>query len=198
MKVRRQVAAWEVAMSIRSLAVVLALLALSGAGGCAAQTATFPERDPARVWSAMVTAAEEPIYPDWRVIDNEVWTDRENGEIEILRILRRDSIEHGHDPRRESVIWKFRIRMIEVQPPTVQFSARQLVVPSHVWQQGQQFFDDVAALLGTTTVEEIEEVVEIDTPGVELTIEEEITIEETPPVGADLLEPSTDTSADDG
>ena len=190
----RQVAAGDANMSTRNVSILIGLLVLWGVGGCGIQTATFPERDPARVWSAMVTAAEEPIYPDWRVIDNEVWTNRDNAEIEIHRVLRRDLVEPGHNPKRESVTWKFQIRMIKGDPPTVRFRSRQIAVPAHVWKQGQQYFDDVAALLGSSPLLEIE-VEEVVTP---VEDGESLETEEMPAVGTDLLETPSDAPAEDG
>ena len=183
MKRARPPAAGDVNMFTRTAFLPSCLLILCCLGGCGVQTATFPDRDPGRVWSAMVTAAEEPVYPDWRVIDNEVWTNRDHAEIEIYRVLRRDLIEPGHEPKRESETWKFQIRMIAGDPPTVRFISRQLSVPSHVWEQGKQYFDDVAALLGGTTESE-SEILELAAP---MDKEISVEIEEMPAVGGDIL-----------
>ena len=179
-------------MSIRSVFLPSCLLVLWCLAGCGIQTATFPGRDPGRVWSAMVTAAEEPVYPDWRVIDNEVWTNRDHAEIEIYRVLRRDLIEPGHEPKRESETWKFQIRMIAGDPPTVRFRSRQISVPSHVWEQGKQYFDDVSALLGGTP--------ESDPAMLELVVpaEEEVSVEIEEPamVGGDILDAPVETPSE--
>jgi hypothetical protein len=74
------------------LPLVFALVAL---GGCSSRTATFPGHSDPEVWQAMVTAAEEPVYEDWFVFDNQVMVDRENARIEVYRILRRDLVRPG-------------------------------------------------------------------------------------------------------
>ena len=50
------------------LPLVVVLVAL---GGCSSRTATFPGHSDPEVWQAMVTAAEEPVYNDWFVFDNQ-------------------------------------------------------------------------------------------------------------------------------
>ena len=192
MKSVRPPVSGDVNMSIRSVFLPSCLLILWSLAGCGIQTAEFPGRDPGRVWSAMVTAAEEPVYPDWRVIDNEVWTNRDQAEIEIYRVLRRDLIEPGHEPIRESETWKFQIRMIAGDPPTVRFRSRQISVPAHVWEQGKQYFDDVATLLGGTTDPEAVFIELVEPAEDEVSVE----IEELPVVGEDILDPPVETPSE--
>ena len=131
-------------MTIRIVSLVLGLLLT----GCGYKTATFPDQDPSQVWSAMVTAAEDPQYNDWRVIENDGWSDPETGEIEVHRYLRRDRLVPGEERKRESEKWKFQIILIEVNPPTIRFFARQVAIPSHVWVEANRYFKDVQSLLG--------------------------------------------------
>jgi hypothetical protein len=137
-------------MIMRTLGLVLALLLT----GCGYKTATFPDRDPSQVWSAMVTAAQKPAYPDWRVMENEVWSDPATGEIEVLRFLRRDRQDPGEKRQQENEKWKFQIVLIEVDPPTIRFFARQIAVPAHVWTEANRYFKDVQALLGESSTKD--------------------------------------------
>lgn len=137
-------------MTTRILGIVLGLLLT----GCGYKTATFPDQDPSQVWSAMVTAAEEPAYHDWRVIENDVWTDPQTGEIEVRRYLRRERLEPGESRREESEKWKFQIVLTEVHPPTIRFFARQVAVPAHVWAEADRYFKDVQLLLGDPSSED--------------------------------------------
>ena len=102
----------------------------------------------------MVTAAQEPAYPDWRVIENEVWSDPVTGEIEILRFLRRDRQDPGEKRKEENEKWKFQIVLIDVNPPTIRFLARQIAVPAHVWNEANRYFKDVQALLGESSTKD--------------------------------------------
>lgn len=119
-------------------------------GGCGYKMATFPDYDGAQVWSAMVTAAEHPEYDDWLVIENDVWDDPSTARVEVLRLLMRDRVELGEDPIREEERWRFQIYLLEFEPPTVRFMARQAAVPAHVWREAERYFDDVRALLNAS------------------------------------------------
>ena len=116
-------------------------------GGCGYKMATFSGHDGSHVWSAMLTAAEQPVYEDWRVIENDVWNEPESGRIEILRLLMRDRVDAGNKPVRESETWRFQIHLLEFEPPTVRFIARQAAVPAHVWLEAERYFDEVRSLL---------------------------------------------------
>ena len=59
--------------------ISLVLLLGSLLGGCTRQTATFPGHSDPEVWNAMVTVAENPVYDDWFVLENEVMTARPEG-----------------------------------------------------------------------------------------------------------------------
>jgi len=126
------------------LPFVVALLAL---GGCSSRTATFPGYSDPEVWQAMVTAAEEPVYDDWFVFDNQVMVDRDNVRIEVYRILRRDLVRPGSAPQRQEEAWRFVVHATQSDPPTVEFTARQAAVPAHVWREADRFFYDMRTLL---------------------------------------------------
>lgn len=119
-------------------------------GGCGYKVATFPDHDGAHVWSAMVTAAEHPEYDDWRVVENDVWDDPSTARVEVLRLLMRDRVEPGAKPIREEKLWRFQIYLLDFEPPTVRFMARQAAVPAHVWREAERYFADVRSLLNAT------------------------------------------------
>jgi hypothetical protein len=125
-------------------ALVAAFVAL---GGCTSRSATFPGHSDREVWQAMVTAAEEPVYDDWFVFDNQVMVDRDQARIEIYRILRRDLVRPGSPPQRQEEDWRFVVHATQSDPPTVQFTTRQAAVPAHVWREAERYFYDVRTLL---------------------------------------------------
>ena len=147
MKKRRPNVVKDVLMNMCRSFVILSLGVVFLMGGCGSTTARFPGKDVSQVWSAMVTVAEKPEYPQWRVIENEVWVDSKTSRIEIMRILRRDRVRNEQQPRRESETWKFQITMVKSDPPTVKFFARQAAVPAHVWSEADRYFTDVRTLL---------------------------------------------------
>ncbi len=131
--------------AIRLLPLLLAALTLVG---CGSRTATFPGYSDPEVWNAMVTVAKNPEYDDWFVFENEVWTDRPSGRIEIHRFLRRDLVRVGNDPARQEERWKFEIAFLHTDPPTIEFSARQIKVPAHLWREADRYFADMRSILG--------------------------------------------------
>ena len=147
MNERRHVAEKDVLMSMSRSCVIFSLGVLFLMGGCGSTTASFPGKDVSQVWSAMITVAEAPEYPQWRVIENEVWVDSQTSRIEIMRILRRDRVRYGEQPKRESETWKFVVSITKSNPPTVKFLARQAAVPAHVWSEADRYFTDVRNLL---------------------------------------------------
>lgn len=124
--------------------VALAALVLAG---CSSRSATFPGHADSEVWQAMVTAAENPVYDDWFVFDNQVMVDRDQARIEIYRILRRDLVRPGSPAQRQEEDWRFVVHATQSDPPTVEFSARQAAVPAHVWREAERYFYDMRTLL---------------------------------------------------
>lgn len=133
-------------MALRRTLPAFAAAALVLAG-CSSRSATFPGHSDPEVWQAMVTAAENPVYDDWFLFDNQVMVDRENARIEIYRILRRDLIRPGTPPVRQEEDWRFVVHATQSDPPTVEFTARQAAVPAHVWREAERYFYDMRTLL---------------------------------------------------
>jgi hypothetical protein len=123
-------------------------MALGALGGCSTSSETFAGRPSDQVWTAMVTAAEQPAYRDWHVIENDVWADETSGRIEIYRLLRRYKDPPGEWARMEDQTWKFSIQFEPTEPPSAQFAIRSWTIPSHSWGEGDRYFDQVWTLLG--------------------------------------------------
>ena len=136
--------------------------------GCSSRTATFPGFSDPEVWNAMVTVAKNPEYKDWFVFENEVWTDRPSGEIEIHRFLRRDLVRVGQDPERQEERWNFQIVFQHSDPPTIGFSARQVKIPAHLWREADRYFADMRSILGIEPGAGVAEVEVIDLDATEL------------------------------
>jgi hypothetical protein len=120
--------------------VLLAALVL---GGCASVKQEFPEHDAARVWNAMVVAAEEPRYDDWTVRNNYVLVDDPDRCIVIDRRLERTEHPPGGKPWVEKHHWQFTVRLVKTDPPTAKFIIRSLAVPVHAKAEARRYFDEV-------------------------------------------------------
>ncbi len=96
----------------------------------------------------MVTAAEQPAYADWHVIENDVWADETSGRIEVYRLLRRYKDPPGQWARMEDQTWKFSIQFQPTDPASARFDVRSWCVPSHSWMEGDRYFNQVWGLLG--------------------------------------------------
>jgi hypothetical protein len=131
----------------RRLPLALGLAALSG---CAANEESFPTRSADQVWTAMVAAAERPVYDDWHVIENDVWVDDAGRRIEIYRRLRAYRDPPGQYSRLEDREWTFVASFEDRQPPdapTVRFDIRGWHIPSHGWKERDRYFRHVRELL---------------------------------------------------
>jgi len=129
---------------------VASVVALSGVG-CTTRSQIFDGYSEDQLWTAMVATARSPVYDDWKVSDNEVYIDEDARRIEIFRVLRRTFVSPYSDPRRESEEWKLQIvlaRDEELGQPLVDFTARQMDVPAHVWDEADRYFMQVRTLLG--------------------------------------------------
>lgn len=130
---------------------IAAAVALVATTGCTSRTQTFEGYSDDQVWSAMVAASRTPEYEDWKVSDNEVFVDEAGRRIEVYRRLRRLYISPYSDPRKEDEEWRLQVmldRDDSADAPTVEFTARQITVPAHVWREADRFFAQVRALLG--------------------------------------------------
>lgn len=138
-------------MTLRRIqpAALVALIAVAVLGpGCASQTATFPDRPRNQVWTAMVAVAENPDYPDWRLLDNEVAVSPDGDRILVHRRVRRNLIEPGSPMRRQDRDWQFEIRLLDTEPPKAVFSSPSVVVPVWLQQEADRYFTSVRELLG--------------------------------------------------
>ncbi len=129
---------------------VASVVALSGVG-CTTRSQVFDGYSEDQLWTAMVATARSPVYDDWKVSDNEVYIDEDARRIEIYRVLKRTFVSPFSDPRRESEEWKLQIvlaRDEELGQPLVDFTARQMDVPAHVWDEADRYFMQVRTLLG--------------------------------------------------
>lgn len=121
-------------------ALALAALALAA---CGSTEREFPGYTKDQVWKAMVETAEDPRYPDWVVVNNEVFRDDASATVEIRRDLRRDLVIVGQKPRREQCEWKFTATVESTEPPTLVFKTDTMTIPAHWWMQEQQFVNEV-------------------------------------------------------
>ncbi len=148
---------------IQPIALIVTSMALLG--GCANRTATFPGHSDPEVWNAMVTVAENPVYDDWHVFENEVMAARPEGRIEIYRILRRDLVRVGQDPIRQEEAWRFNVQFLQTEPPTIRFITRQAAVPAHLWREADRYFADMRTILARQDSAVSSEVLEVESDG---------------------------------
>jgi hypothetical protein len=125
------------------LRCVLACLPALLLAACGSMERDFPGYSRDQVWKAMVETAEDPRYPDWIVVDNEVFRDDASATVEIRRDLRRDVVIVGQKPRREEREWRFTANVTSTEPPSLTFASRSASIPAHFWLQGQQFMNEV-------------------------------------------------------
>jgi len=132
-------------------AALLATVALVASTGCTSRTQTFEGYSDDQVWSAMVAASRAPEYEDWKVADNEVFIDESGRRIEVQRRLRRLFVSPYSNPRKEDEEWRLQMLLVHdssLEAPTIEFTARQVTVPAHVWREADRFFAQVRTLLG--------------------------------------------------
>jgi hypothetical protein len=128
----------------------MALLCIAIAG-CSSHRQSFPESPPDQVWVAMKSAASEPTYTDWIVLENAVVVEEEKRTIQIYRRLRRDQVSPGVAPRRENQEWKLTILMEQASPAApveAVFIAREPSAPMNAEREAERYFNDVRLLLG--------------------------------------------------
>lgn len=119
--------------------------------GCRAPTESFEGKPANQVWTALVKAAEQPVYDDWHVIENDVWADERSGRIEIWRLLRRYKDSRGQWARMEDQEWKFAVAFqpeADGHAAEATFTVRSWCLPSRSWQEGDRYFEQVWSLLG--------------------------------------------------
>ena len=119
------------------------------AAGCQHDSRTYDGHTRDEVWTAMVSAAREPRYRDWIVVDNQVWVDEPGARVEILRELKRDVVLPAQKPFREECEWRLRGTIEPGDPPTLVLTTHDLCIPAHFWLQADHFFDQVQHRLAT-------------------------------------------------
>jgi hypothetical protein len=130
--------------------IVAAATVVTLGTGCTTRTQVFEGYADDQLWSAMVTSAKSPSYDDWKVMDNEVYADERSRTIEVYRVLKRTYVAPEAPVREEERAWKFQIVLghdPEALAPAVDFTARQLTVPAHVWREADRYFVQMRLLL---------------------------------------------------
>ena len=119
--------------------------------GCTTRSQVFEGYPDDQLWTAMVASAKSPSYDDWKVMDNEVYADERARTIEIYRVLKRTYVAPESTVLEEERAWKFSITLghdAEALAPSVDFTARQMAVPAHVWREADRYFVQMRLLLG--------------------------------------------------
>jgi hypothetical protein len=126
-------------------------LVASALVGCTTRTQVFEGYSDDQLWTAMVATANAPEYDDWRIRRNEVYVDDDSRRIEVFRVLRRTFVSPHAEPSRQEREWRFEILLArdeELEVPMIDFTARQISVPAHVWQEADRYFAQMRTLLG--------------------------------------------------
>jgi hypothetical protein len=137
-------------LSLTSIALSSAALACAVAG-CTSRSQVFEGYSQDQVWSAMIAAAQSPEYDDWKIAENETFVDEDGRRVEVYRVLRRLLVTPYADPRKESEEWRLQLVLahdMDIDAPVVDFTARQITVPAHVWREADRYFGQVRTLLG--------------------------------------------------
>ena len=137
-------------LSLTSIALSSAALACAVAG-CPSRSQVFEGYSQDQVWSAMIAAAQSPEYDDWKIAENETFVDEDGRRVEVYRVLRRLLVTPYADPRKESEEWRLQLVLahdMDIDAPVVDFTARQITVPAHVWREADRYFGQVRTLLG--------------------------------------------------
>ncbi|MEY3143582.1 MAG: hypothetical protein RLY21_2075 [Planctomycetota bacterium] len=141
----------RITTSFATVSVAALIVSMSG---CTTRSATFEGYGDDQVWSAMVAAARTPEYDDWKVQDNQVMVDETGKRLEVYRYLKRLYVTPFSDPRKEQEEWRIQVvlsRDESLDAPIVEFTARQVSVPAHVWREADRYFAQLRTLLGPPT-----------------------------------------------
>lgn len=144
---------------MRTLPISFILMLLPALAGCVSKSETFAGHSSQEVWTALAAVAKTPDYRDpdptqrWTVRENDVWVDEAGHRIEILRRLERDLHNPASKPRHEDREWKLQITLASGDPPKAEFKARGWVIPAHVWDEADRYFNQVWDLLGGRPME---------------------------------------------
>jgi len=137
-----------------SALLVIGFLVVLAMGGCMTVRQEFDGRDRSQVWSAMTAVAEWPEYDDWHVLTNEVWQAPDEARLEVYREVQRSIHKPGQPHRVERREWRFRIELLDTDPPSARFISRGFAIPAHARIEGDRYFADVWRMLGGRSVPE--------------------------------------------
>ncbi len=129
---------------IPCVAIAASVLLLAG---CTSEVRVFDGYDPGIVWQAMITAAQKPRYPDWKVTANDVWVDEAKHRIEVLRLVRRVYYQPTAPPQHEERTWRFEMRLEHSDPPEAEFVSRGFGMPTEAQAEALRYFADVEGVL---------------------------------------------------
>jgi hypothetical protein len=130
--------------STSCVAIAASVLLLAA---CTSEVRVFDGYDPGTVWQAMLTAAQQPRYPDWKVTANDVWVDETRHRIEVLRLVRRVYFQPAAPPHHEDRTWRFEMRLEHSEPPEATFVSRGFGMPTEAQAEALRYFADVEAAL---------------------------------------------------
>ena len=179
------------------LALPLASIVLAATSGCTTHTQVFDGHSDDQLWTAMVATARAPSYDDWKVYENEVYVDDASRRIEIYRVLRRTYVSPFSDPRKEEEEWRFQIMLArdeKLNEPMVDFTARQIEVPAHVWNEADRYFAQMRLLLGPARAPTEVILIEVDVVPMPPPLDEEPTV--APVAPAPVAEPMPEPAAE--
>lgn len=142
-------------MTSSSIAVrLVAALALFGAiAGCTTHDAVFHDRSPEQVWTALVTACEQPEYEDWVLIENNAWVDPGYDRIEVYRRLRRDIFREGTKVVREEEMLELQFVLEPTDPPKVSGLVRNALVRVRGVAALDHVYNEMRELLGLVRID---------------------------------------------
>ena len=187
------------------LAVAVAVCISLGLGGCVTRTQPLSGYSSDEVWIAMQAVADSPSYDDWHIVQNDVYANDDTRSIEIYRELKRVYVSPTSDPQKQERDWRFQILLLEDTETrlfSIDFTARQLAVPAHVWDEADRYFAQVNALLGPPRllIEIIAEPVEAVVAPVAVEVVAPPVVEAAPvegaPVDIDALAPTGEPTAE--
>ena len=176
-----------------------------GLGGCVTRTQPLSGYSSDEVWIAMQAVADSPSYDDWHIVQNDVYANDDTRSIEIYRELKRVYVSPTSDPQKQERDWRFQILLLEDTETrlfSIDFTARQLAVPAHVWDEADRYFAQVNALLGPPRllIEIIAEPVEAVVAPVAVEVVAPPVVEAAPvegaPVDIDALAPTGEPTAE--
>jgi len=128
----------------RHTALPIACIAfIATSTGCTTRSQVFEGYSNDQLWTAMVATAKAPQYEDWKIVENDVAANDSTRRIEVYRLIKRTVVTPYAPARPEEAEWRFEIVLAldeDLQQPMVDFTARQVTVPAHVWKEADAYF----------------------------------------------------------